>query len=184
MTPSSVTSIVAPVPLCTAQHGPAPTSHIVLLSGPMSQCPQSGLGWGHWRSYRVFRYFYVLFWGESMAENKLAIRAHTTHWRACISPAEAPVAGGTFKWYDHDMGNKQQNTDIYYSITSLRHARILKGNMYFIEHFTYWPSWSQCSHIPFMGFTDRTRPELHWTHSHSCTGHKTITLTSLVAGPD
>ena len=103
MTPSSVTSIVAPVPLCTAQ--PAASHALFFYQDPCPQCPQSGLASGHWRSCRIFLGFqgHVLFWGESMAENKRAI-AMSTHISLSdlFIPRRSACGWGHIKktWYD------------------------------------------------------------------------------------
>ena len=63
-----------------AQPQPAASHTLFFYQYPCPQCPQSGLASGHWRSCRIFLGFqgHVLFWGESMAENKRAI-AMSTH---------------------------------------------------------------------------------------------------------
>ena len=105
MTPSSVTSIVAPVPLCTAQHGPAT---LFFYQDPCPQCPQSGLASGHWRSCRIFFGFqgHVLFWGESMAENKRAIAMSTY---ISLSDLFIPLFSKNMIWWKRET-NKISST--------------------------------------------------------------------------
>ena len=72
-----------PRPTLYSPARPSPSQQPATLffyQDPCPQCPQSGLASGHWRSCRIFLGFqgHVLFWGESMAENKRAI-AMSTH---------------------------------------------------------------------------------------------------------
>ena len=100
-----------PRPTLYSPARPSPSQQPATLffyQDPCPQCPQSGLASGHWRSCRIFFGFqgHVLFWGESMAENKRAIAMSTY---ISLSDLFIPLFSKNMIWWKRET-NKISST--------------------------------------------------------------------------